>query len=111
MTRTQIQLPDELYERAKRFGSARELSLAEMTRRGLEMFLARFPELAHHPLAVGIWGRKAGPLEVLRDNDRLEIYRPLTVDPKVARRERFRKQGSRATGLFASRRPGAKPGY
>lgn len=44
MTRTQIQLPDELYERAKRFGSARELSLAEMTRRGLEMFLARFPE-------------------------------------------------------------------
>jgi len=44
MTRTQIQLPDELYDRAKRFGSARELSLAEMTRRGLEMFLARFPE-------------------------------------------------------------------
>jgi hypothetical protein len=44
MTRTQIQLPDELYQRAKRFAEERELSLAEMTRRGLELFLARFSE-------------------------------------------------------------------
>jgi hypothetical protein len=44
MTRTRIQLPDELYQRAKRFAAARELSLAEMTRRGLELFLARYPE-------------------------------------------------------------------
>ncbi len=43
MTRTQIQLPDELYRRAKAFAAARELSLAELTRRGLEMFLDRFP--------------------------------------------------------------------
>lgn len=44
MTRTQIQLPDELYQRAKAFANEREISLAEMTRRGLELFLARFPE-------------------------------------------------------------------
>ena len=44
MTRTQIQLPDELYERAKAFAAKRELSLAEITRRGLELFLDRFPE-------------------------------------------------------------------
>lgn len=44
MTRTQIQLPDELYQRAKRLGASREISLAEMTRRGLELFLARFPD-------------------------------------------------------------------
>ena len=44
MTRTQIQLPDELYQRAKTFASQREISLAEMTRRGLELFLARFPD-------------------------------------------------------------------
>jgi len=43
MTRTQIQLPDELYQRAKRFAAQRELSLAEMTRRGLELFLERYP--------------------------------------------------------------------
>lgn len=43
MIRTQIQLPDDLYRRAKAFGAAREISLAEMTRRGLELFLDRFP--------------------------------------------------------------------
>ena len=60
---------------------------------------------------VGIWGRKTTLNHVLRDLDRLEIYRPLLVDPKVARRERFQKQGTRGAGLFAKRRPGAKPGY
>ena len=44
MTRTQIQLPDELYQRAKTFAAQRELSLAEVTRRGLELFLDRFPD-------------------------------------------------------------------
>jgi len=60
---------------------------------------------------VGIWGRKAPPGQPLREGDRVEVCRPLLVDPKVARRERFRSQGSRAAGLFAKRRPGAKPGY
>jgi putative ubiquitin-RnfH superfamily antitoxin RatB of RatAB toxin-antitoxin module len=41
----------------------------------------------------------------------VEIYRPLRVDPKVARRERFVKQGARTAGLFVKKRPGAKAGY
>lgn len=60
---------------------------------------------------VGIWGRRAPLTQALRDGDRVEVARALRVDPKVARRERFRKQGSRAAGLFAGRRPGAKQGY
>jgi putative ubiquitin-RnfH superfamily antitoxin RatB of RatAB toxin-antitoxin module len=60
---------------------------------------------------VGIWGRRAPLTQVLRDADRVEVARALRIDPKVARRERFRKQGSRAAGLFAGRRPGAKQGY
>lgn len=60
---------------------------------------------------VGVWGRKAPPSHVLREGDRVEVVRPLRVDPKVARRERFSRQGSRAAGLFAQRRPGSKPGY
>jgi putative ubiquitin-RnfH superfamily antitoxin RatB of RatAB toxin-antitoxin module len=60
---------------------------------------------------VGVWGRRAEPSRLLRDGDRVELVRPLQVDPKVARRERFRQQGSRGAGLFAERRPGAKPGY
>lgn len=61
-------------------------------------------------LDVGIWGRKVAPEQALRDGDRVELYRPLRVDPKVARRERFRSQGARSAGLFAKKRPGAKPG-
>jgi len=50
---------------------------------------------------AGIWGR-AQPLEtLLADGDRVEVYRVLRVDPKTARRERFRQQGKRGTGLFA----------
>ena len=63
------------------------------------------------PVDVGIWGRRCPQDQVVRDGDRVEVYRPLLVDPKLARRERFRKQGTRAAGLFAQRRPGAKPGY
>jgi putative ubiquitin-RnfH superfamily antitoxin RatB of RatAB toxin-antitoxin module len=56
-------------------------------------------------LTVGVWGRKAAPSQLLRDRDRVEVYRPLVVDPKVARRERFRRQGARAAGLFARKKP------
>lgn len=44
MTRTQIQLPDELYRRAKAFAEEREISLAEVARRGIELFIDRFPD-------------------------------------------------------------------
>jgi putative ubiquitin-RnfH superfamily antitoxin RatB of RatAB toxin-antitoxin module len=60
---------------------------------------------------LGVWGRKALAKQVLRAHDRVEIYRPLTVDPKVARRERFARQGAKTAGLFAKRRVGAKAGY
>jgi putative ubiquitin-RnfH superfamily antitoxin RatB of RatAB toxin-antitoxin module len=60
--------------------------------------------LGNEPLDVGVWGRKAAGRQSLRDRDRVEVYRPLVVDPKVARRERFKRQGARAAGLFARKR-------
>jgi putative ubiquitin-RnfH superfamily antitoxin RatB of RatAB toxin-antitoxin module len=51
---------------------------------------AAHPELDIRDLRVGIWGRRASPDDPLRDRDRVEIYRPLTADPKAARRERAR---------------------
>ena len=69
------------------------------------------PELQGRTLDVGVWGRACPPSQVLEDGDRLEIYRPLRVDPKVARRERFKGQGMRTAGLFKDRRPDAKAGY
>lgn len=62
-------------------------------------------------MEAGVWGRKFALGHVLHDQDRVEIYRPLKVDPKVARRERFARQGAKRAGLFAKRRQGAKPGY
>lgn len=59
----------------------------------------------------GIWGRAVERGQLLCDGDRVELYRPLLVDPKVARRERFARQGARGAGLFARQRPGAKAGY
>lgn len=73
--------------------------------------LQLFPTLAQQKTVVGVWGRKASLEQTLRENDRVEIYRPLTVDPKVARRERFAKQGARTAGLFVKKRTGAKAGY
>lgn len=79
-------------------------------------FLRQIPDDGGDPIdpaavLVGVWGHKASPGQLLRDGDRVEIYRGLKVDPKVARRERFVKQGAKKAGLFATRRPGAKPGY
>lgn len=73
--------------------------------------LKRFQTLDVQTISIGIWGRKVKLSHVLTENDRIEIYRPLTVDPKVARRERFAKQGARTAGLFEKKRAGAKAGY
>lgn len=73
--------------------------------------LEEFPELQSDRPRVGIWGRKTSLGHLLQDRDRVEIYRPLRVDPKVARRERFNRQGAKSAGLFAKTRPGGKAGY
>ena len=49
-----------------------------------------FPEI--DPTRVGIHGKPAQADAVLRDRDRVEIYRPLRADPKQARRTRAAKQ-------------------
>jgi uncharacterized protein len=47
-------------------------------------------------LRIGVWGRlKLQATDLLRDQDRVEIYRPLTVDPKEARRLRYRQHRER----------------
>lgn len=60
---------------------------------------------------AGVWGRLLPGTQLLADGDRVELYQPLKVDPKKARRERFAKQGARSAGLFARRRPQSKAGY
>lgn len=50
--------------------------------------LKRFPDLDLGQHRIGIWGRVVSPDTLLRDLDRIEIYRPLRADPKLARRRR-----------------------
>ena len=54
--------------------------------------LQRHPELPRGEPRVGVWGRACTPQRVLRERDRVEVYRGLRVDPKEARRLRYRAQ-------------------
>ena len=64
---------------------------------GLFEQVAGFSEdaLAAGQWSVGVWGRKERPGHVLRERDRVEVVRGLNVDPKEARRMRYRAQGER----------------
>lgn len=55
--------------------------------------LQRHPALDLTQARRGVWGRAQPDDTVLRERDRVEIYRPLQVDPKEARRQRYRKTG------------------
>ena len=72
-----------------------EVTLAEgatvadaLTASGL---LITHPELGRDRLALGLFGAQVTAERVLQEGDRVEIYRPLQVDPRTARRERARK--------------------
>jgi len=52
--------------------------------------LQEMPGVAFDPSRIGIFSRRVAPGEILQDGDRVEIYRPLTLDPKDARRRRAR---------------------
>lgn len=46
-------------------------------------------------LGVGVWGRPRRLDEALHDGDRVEVWRALQVDPKEARRLRYKGQRRR----------------
>lgn len=48
----------------------------------------RFPQLDIAALRAGVFSRPATRETVLRDGDRVELYRPLLADPKEVRRRR-----------------------
>jgi putative ubiquitin-RnfH superfamily antitoxin RatB of RatAB toxin-antitoxin module len=54
--------------------------------------LARFPDINLVTQPVGIYGKKKTLDTVLRERDRIEIYRPLVADPKDSRRRRAAKK-------------------
>lgn len=51
----------------------------------------RFPELEIRDDRVGVFAEKRRLADSLRDGDRVEIYRPLKIDPRTARRQKAAK--------------------
>lgn len=49
--------------------------------------LKRFPEMDRDDVQFGVWGKVVAPDRVLKDGDRVEVYRPLAMDPREARRQ------------------------
>lgn len=58
-------------------------------------------QLARGTYSIGIWAMPVDLQAIVKTGDRIEICRPLLVDPKTARRERFKRQGIQRAGLFA----------
>lgn len=66
-------------------GVSAEMSIAQAVERsGL---VRRFPEIAEKPLACAIYGQSAALTRKVRAGDRIEILRPLLIDPKEKRRQ------------------------
>lgn len=61
-------------------------SVAEVVR--VSGVLAKYPELGRGNIKLGIYGKLSQPEAIVRDHDRIEIYRPLLADPKEVRRRR-----------------------
>ena len=60
--------------------------------------VAAMPPFADLPLdsmSVGIFGRLASRQTLLKEGDRLELYRPLAADPREARRRRAQGRSPR----------------
>lgn len=74
----------------------RELAVAPGTTIGEALtasgLLAELPEFELATQPVGIYGKKKPLDTLLRDQDRIELYRPLVADPKDSRRRRAVKK-------------------
>ena len=57
----------------------------------LSGLLEVFPEITQSALNVGVFGKVCSLEQLLKNADRVEIYRPLIHDPKEARRQRAKK--------------------
>lgn len=50
--------------------------------------LEKYPQIDINSVKVGIFGKLKKMSEVVREKDRIEIYRPLIADPKEVRKRR-----------------------
>lgn len=79
----QVILPLEVAEDATAESAIRQSGILE-----------RFPEIDLEQNRIGIFSKSCKLEQTLRAGDRVEIYRPLIVDPKESRRSRAAKSAA-----------------
>jgi putative ubiquitin-RnfH superfamily antitoxin RatB of RatAB toxin-antitoxin module len=69
---------------------ARKLPVGTTARQAIEAsgLLLKYPEIDLAKNKLGVFAKLTKPDAVLRDGDRVEIYRPLIADPKEVRKQR-----------------------
>ena len=77
MQRTQIQLPEPLFRQVKQIAEARDWSVAELVRRGIEAYVQTFPAIAPKanwtmPVLRGSGGHLQDPAQVSVEADAVE---------------------------------------
>ncbi len=78
MTRTQIQLPEPLFQRLRSIAKARDWSVAELIRRGMESYVQTCPETTHAktewsmPVLRGSGGHLIDPASTRAEADAIE---------------------------------------
>lgn len=78
MTRTQIQLPEPLFQRLRTIAKARDWSLAELIRRGMESYVQTCPETSQTtkqwdmPVLRGSGGHLIDPASTRAEVDAIE---------------------------------------
>jgi len=78
MTRTQIQLPEPLFQQIKKIALRRDLSVAELIRRGMEAYVQTCPETSQTrapwtmPLLRGSGGHLLDPAMVSAEAEAIE---------------------------------------
>ena len=78
MTRTQIQLPEPLFQRLENIASARGLSMAELIRRGMESYARSCPETEETrnrwtmPVLRGSGGHRVDPATIHSEAEAVE---------------------------------------
>ncbi|MEO5811899.1 MAG: RnfH family protein [Rhodanobacter sp.] len=82
-----------VYAGEKRLARTLELRAGSTVVQAVEAsgLLALLPPGAYDPQRLGIFGQRVSAQQVLHCGDRVELYRPLLLDPMAARRRRARK--------------------
>lgn len=83
MIRTQIQLPEPLFGRLRLISKARDISVAELIRRGMELYVMSFPDVSEDS--------KVWKMPVLRGSG------GHLVDPATVKAEAFAIEGRQST--------------